>query len=443
MEGKKFNWWLVVVPVILLLAALIICLGNFVQKQIAPKAVLTSALSKAFAQLEDRFQGDPLLILADTYDPEGKYTADVELAAENEILGTVVYDMTVQTNSSAHQISAAGAAKTSGQTLDLSLYMDADFMAVASDGLVDGNYYGITYDTFASDLRKVPLLNFLINDNLLDKWDDSVQSIQAQISRSYTQPMKADISKEEMYKVLLGIAALPCEVGETSVVLNETAITCKKLDYQISGEQIGSLLSQLTSGTYSGDATVIVSFYLHEDTVVRIALSGAAGASVFQYSLDLGMNPSENPLTLQGSNGRSDFAITVTTQNSGDRYAEAWDIRKTAGGAAQNHSFAFDWNPQSGALELRTGTLREALSLNLSETEQGFRLATDDILQLIKAVDPESQITRKATPMACTMTVEKGSQITVPGYKNLDQWSMEDFLTLLGGIGSLIGIKID
>jgi len=38
--------------------------------------------------------------------------------------------------------------------------------------------------------------------------------------------------------------------------------------------------------------------------------------------------------------------------------------------------------------------------------------------------------------------VAKGSGFDTPGYKNLDQWSLQDLLALLGGIGGLLGLQI-
>ena len=40
------------------------------------------------------------------------------------------------------------------------------------------------------------------------------------------------------------------------------------------------------------------------------------------------------------------------------------------------------------------------------------------------------------------MTVRKGSAITTPKYKNLDEWSLDDLLVLLGSIGGLLARQI-
>ena len=41
----------------------------------------------------------------------------------------------------------------------------------------------------------------------------------------------------------------------------------------------------------------------------------------------------------------------------------------------------------------------------------------------------------------CIRDSRKGSAITTPKYKNLDEWSLDDLLVLLGSIGGLLGFK--
>lgn len=444
MEKRKFKLWLLVIPVLLILVILTAVFWDAILIHVAPKMVLTSALTKAFSQLEERFQDDPLLILARSIDPEGKYTADMALETEKEILGKVTYDMTVQTDGVSHQLFAKGLAKTADKTLNLSLYMDAGFMAVSSEDLVKGNYYGITYDTFASDLRKIPLLNLMVSDSLLSQWDASVQGIREQMNRTYALPKLPQTSQEDVRKLLLGIVAMPCEIEKCSVLLDGNAITCHKLEYRVSGKQVGELLSQATGGAYLEDTVVTASFYLYQKAIVKMMLSCEDGESAINYGISLGLNPTEDVLTLQGiesNNGQYDeFIANVTTQRGENSYAETWNIHKTAEGVDKKISFSFEWNPTSGAMVLKSGA--STVSLNLTETENGFRLVTDDLAQLMQIAMQNAQTSTKDSKVKCTMTVAKGSEIITPAYKNLDQWSLEDFLVLLGGIGSLFGINI-
>lgn len=443
MEPKKHRWWLLGILVALLLGFFVFTFWDAILIRVAPKMVLTTALNDLFFQMEQRFQDDPLLIVAGSLEPEGKYTIDVDLETEKELLGPVTYDMTLQTNGTAHQLCAEGNVSTSSKALDFSLYLDSDFMAVSSVDLVGGICYGITYDTFAADIRQIPLLNFLINDSLLQKWESSVQEIQEDMGRPYALPGLPETSPEDMRKTLMGIAVLPCKAQKCAISLSDITVTGYKLDFSVSGQQIKQILSGMTDGTDIGEGTAVVSFYLYENSVVKIGLLYEAEGSSLQYRLDLGQNPLENLLSLQGTqrkNGEDNkLAITVATQNEENQYTETWNIQK---GNDDPLFIAFAWNPLSGDMTLKTSVAAQPCLLNLSETENGFRMTTDDLLSLVYALSPNGQTTQKDEMVSCVMNVSRGSEIVTPAYKNLDQWSTEDFLVLLNGVGSLLGIGI-
>ena len=440
MERKKRQWWLLGILAVLLLGIVGFAFRDAILIRAAPKAVLTSALNDLFSQLEQRFQGDPLLIVAGSLDPEGKYTVDMELATEKELLGPVSYDMTLRTDGTAHQLFAEGTASTSSKAVDISLYLDTDFMAVSSEDLVKGQYYGITYDTFTADMRKIPLLNFLISDSLLTQWEASVREIQANMRRSYALPSLPETSDRDVRKALLGIAALPCKTQKCDIQLENSTVAGYQLVFSVSGQQMEQLLSII--GVETGGGAVVVSFYLLENAVVKISLQYETEEAVLQYSLDLGRDPLNDLLMLQGTqsvDGQYDeLAIAVATQRQENRYTETWNIQK----GSDTILIALDWNPLGGDMTLKTSASEEPCSLNLTKAEDGFRLVTEDLTHLVKAFSLDSQPVRKDAKITCDMTVSKGSEIAAPAYKNLDQWSMEDFLTLLNGVGSLLGIGI-
>ncbi len=437
-KGKRRYW----IPALALLLVLAVAFGCFAGRKIRAKSKLTSALNQVFSQLEERFRDDPLLIAAGCYNPEGKYTADMKAAVSQELLGTITYNMAVGADLKAHQVSAVGTAYTEKQAINLSLYLDPDFMAVSSDELVAGEYYGITYDTFASDIRKIPLLDFIINDTLLERWDASVQEIQEKISREYPRPQFPELHDKEIRKLLLGIAAMPCQLQKADIVMGENRLPCTELDYAIGGDQIGWVLSKLTGDMYESISDANFSFYLYENALVRFTLSGTAEETPFQYCFDLNLNPLHDPLTITGNHGTSQsLSVAVSTQSIENRYAESWDIHTISGGKEQDHSFAFDWDPRSGALSFRSRQLSSPLSLNFQKTENGLRLETEDLGFLMGRLLQEEEVHTSKT--SGVLTISKGSAIETPPYKNLDTWSMQDFLTLLAGIGSLIGIRLE
>lgn len=437
MKKQRSRWWVLAV---VLLVVLTILISLLVWDRFAPKAVLTGALSEAFSQLESRFFGSPLMLLTDVYDAEGKYTVDVALTDERDLLGTVTYDMTVQTSGIDHQLSATGTAATQGTTLDLSIYLDQDFIAVSSTSLSDGVYYGIAYDSFPEDLRKIPLLQLVISDDLINQWDSSLQRIQEHMSRNYLLP---DISRKDYQSLLLGVAALPCTREKSTVNLDGATLTCDKLDIITTAEQLGQLPSVIAEKGFSQEAAITASFYLYENSLIKASVSLEEGSAMTQFSLNLGTNPLEDPISLQSIQRANDqeetLFVQVNTQREENRYAETWDVKK----GSEDHSFAYEWNPKTGEMLLRSGNVSETVSLNLMETDEGLELTTDSLSKLLQAMSQEETAWDRASTLGgCAMTIKAGSQITTPGYKKLDQWAMEDFITLLSGIGSLFGIGI-
>ncbi len=441
MEKKKRRYWL---PALVLLLIMAVVFGGMAGRKLKAKTQLTAALRKAFSQLEERFQGDPLLILAEYYHPEGKYTANMEAVTNQEILGTITYDMTVSADLNAHQIRAEGIARTPKQSIDLSAYLDSSFMAVSSDELANGDYYGITYDTFASDLRKIPLLDFIVNDAVLDRWNDSIQEIQGWVCREYPQPKLPELNGQEIQKLLLGIAAMPCQIRSGDIMIGTERLTCDELDYTINAEQITGVLSRFMGEKYGAETSAYFSFYLYGDTLVRVSLTGTSGGAPFQYCFDLNQDPTRDPLTLTGSYGNAQsISVQVSTQSSESHYVESWEIHTIGEGIEKDHSFSFDWVPQNGAMIFRSNQLPAPVFFNFQKTEQGLRLETEDLISLFQLVNQAETISSNAAKAACVLTISKGADIETPGYKNLDQWSMQDFLTLLAGVGSLVGIRLE
>lgn len=439
MKKENRRYW---IPAVMILLVMAVVFGGAAGRKISAKSQLTSALSHVFSQLEERFRDDPLLIIAECYDPEGKYTVDLEAVTNQDMLGTITYNMTVGTDLKAHRFHGEGIAHTGKQDIDLSFYLDSDFMAASSDELVAGEYYGITYDTFSSDLRKIPLLDLIINDTLLVRWDNSVQKIQEQVCHEYSLPQIPEFNQGEMRKLLLGIAAMPCELRKVNISIGETVLSCTELDYIINMDQVAWLLSRLTGDADENNGTAHFSFFLYEDALVRFRFSGMAGETPFQYCFDLSLDPLNDPLTITGSNdANQSMSVTVSTQRSENQYAENWDIHTVAEGEERDRSFSFDWSPQSGALNFRSGKLPVPVALNLQKAQSGVRLETEDLLSLIRMMLQEEIVS--PSDVSAVMTVSRGSAIEAPAYKNLDQWSMQDFLTMLAGAGSLVGIRLE
>lgn len=412
----------------------------------APKAVLTASLTRVIDQLEDRFQDNPVRILWNALDSDGQYTAKVNMQTDNKLLGTVDYDMIIQTDLNAHRLHAAGSASTSHREIDLSLYMDTNYMAASSDGLVDGQYYGITYNSFPEDIRSIPLLRYMISDSLLNEWENSVNKIQEAMGREIKLPEIPKLEPDEIKALLFGCLALPCQTEETTFFLDDVIVNCKKMDYHLGGAEVGKVLSSLMNQSFGSDTSLVISFYLYEKSIVRIGLICKSGVQDFNLKIDLGRNPLENPLAIAYS-GRDPYTNTqiagvVDTRRAENFYSERWEINKEYNGDKSVFSCQYIWDANNGEMKLRLDDVAEEVSLDLRECEEGIYVATDDVIGLVRMMTKSDSIKVLGNDVDCSMIISDGSQINKPEYKNLNQWSVSDFLELMGGIGSLISINL-
>lgn len=425
---KIRKWWLPLLLVILLIAAAAVVFWDGIVMFIAPKPVLTAAITEAMSKLEERSQGSPIWILAKGYDEGGKNTTFLDLKTFDSILGEINYDMMVQTDLSDHQVSAEGMVSSGGNSLNLSVYLDREFAALTSEDLLKGGYYGITYETFADDIRSFPLLTFLIPTGTIASWESSVSSLQEYMNRTYQLPQIPEITEEDIQMLMLGILALKSRVTTEEIQVYGQALDCHKLTYSAAGTQVGEALGYLMNSDSLEDGEITASFYLYEKTLVKLELSGRAGDDSVRYDLTLGQDTATDDLSLvaiKDENGeRTQVSLLVSTKQAGDQYVETICVNDIA--------VSYDWNTVSGDMTLNLPG-KEAISLNLADAENGFRITTKDIAKILD-IDSKSAYD-------CKMTVSKGAEITTPNYKNMDKWSMDDFLILLTGVGSLIGVN--
>ena len=416
-KGKK--WLLALIPAILLLAAAL-----FWFLYLSPRMALSRAVSDALSQLEQRLTESPVPILVKGYDESGKNTTSLELTVSDG----VQYDMQVQTDMTANQILAQGTIRIEGKSLNLSAYLDREFAAIISEDLFKGGYYGITYDTFSSDVRSFPLLSRLIPSATLSKLDSSVEKLQAYMNRSRQVPWLPDVQQEDIRTLILGLLVLKSDVHRETLTVDGESLECLRFDYSATGEQAGTLLGYLmdTGGLTQGDITA--SFYLHDKTLLAVRCSGRAGENQATLRMELGQDAAQG-----------DVSIAFEKLENGEKSAFSYQIgARDADGAHTEtivfgtQSVSFDWQPETGDMVL-TLPEKAPISLNLTQTQDGFRIQTRDFASLIGINSQKG--------FDSTMTVRKGASITTPEYKNLDEWSLDDLLVLLGSIGGLLGFK--
>ncbi len=441
MKKQKMRWLLGFLLLVVFLTGGVWVYRDTLMLWIAPRAVLSRALSDALSALDERFQNHPLKLVMEEIDPEGKYTADVTLNTTNDILGSIQYAMTVHTNAADHQMLAEGMISSDRRNLDLNLYLDQQFMAVSSLDLVKGSYYGITYDSFDADIRKIPLLDFFVSDRIISQWDASVQSVKKAMSKNYVLPAFPDIQKEKLQLLLVGMMALPCDIEKTTVAVRDQYVECRLFSYSAAGKEVDSILAEMS---YPSGSKIDAKFYLLEKELIKVTVICSGGGRSTHITLDLSEDLSCGCIDMQITQSQSgvvnQYSITVDTKQTQPEYRESWIITDGEG----TIRISFSWDPSRQMLQLQRDDQVSA-SLQIQETESGLQMETKDLRQLM-AVFSESgrgQGMTSKNPMECKMMVKKGSDILTPPYRSPDQWSIEDFLILLEGLGSLIGIRVN
>lgn len=420
---KKMKWWmipLVILAVILLVLALF---WPTLKIYLAPKTVLTVALTDTYGALQQRMANSPVMLLSSALDLENGNTIDLELDTANDLLGSVRYDMTVQAQWKPRRILAQGQASTQGKQIDLSVFLDKDFAALSSASILQGNYYGLTYDTFAQDIRSNKLLSLVIGDTLLGDWESRVDGLEAIMEDSWEIPT---ISEDDLSSILVGILALKAEVEQEG--------SYYIISFKPTGAQIAAGMDYLHTQlpiSLDGDEEVEVSFWLYENAITKIDVD----TEELDLELHLGNNAATDDLMLRYENAGDTLAVTVRTSRDASHYRESITIS-----APETVTVDYSWDLTTGAVLLtRTadGT-EDSVSCNLSQTPEGFRLETADFEALMHLLLG----TGDSADSPCVLTVGQGNEFATPAYKNFADWSLDDMITLAGGVGSLFGFHI-
>lgn len=406
------------------------------------KMELSAAVSAACGELEQRLSGSPLALLRDFAEPNCKFTADAKLQQETAYFGPVAYDLTIQTDGGTHRLLAQGTADTGGTPLELAVYLDENFAAVSSEELVQGRFYGIAYDTFREDIRQIPFLELLVGDELMEDWDGALQSIRTSISRDYRIPQVPQIQWDTIKSSLQGLAAMPCKTEAADLPLNGAVYPCQKFSFQVSGPKAADAASFISGTTYSEGTVLSAEFYIYEKKLLKAELCSMAGEDTAQFQMEFGVSPSASPLKFSGSWEAGEevgaVEISLDTEPLDVGIRDSWVLQKTENGAKEAAAFSYDWDSDSGYLNLRLKGA-EPIAVTLSKTDRGLRVVSKDFAQLM---DQITQREGSGQQISCDLVLRTGSQISVPEYKKIDTWSLEDFYALVLGVGSLFGIRL-
>ena len=447
----KKKWWLIGV----VLTALLLSLCFFgVRLRIAPRLVLSRTLDKTVGQLVCRFEKSPVQLIGKALDSQGRQEVGLKLETESKHLGPVVYDMTVLTQLGPNRIQADGAVITGGKVLDIQLYLDENFAALASQGLLEGRYYGITYETFSRDLREGQLLTALLGDRILNDWEASLASLGEKMAVDLTLP---EFRAEDIRNLLYGVLTLKPEIGREEILLptvgdhNGFGVSFRATGTEISAaaepyrqQLTGPFLGWIDKMGQDPESQICVKFSLYKGKLIQILAQLDMAGEAYECLAYLGEDPGEKTISLgldaqTGSETRR-FSLMIRTEQDEACYEEVLHFVKTENGEAESTTVKYTWDLSSCdmVLDIRQDERKVEQRLNLTGEGETLTIRSQNIRPLLNFLLEQE----KVKPAICTLTVSPGGYVTVPEYRNLDQWSGEDLLTLLTGFGGLLGLKM-
>ena len=406
---------------------------------IAPKAVLTASLTDTVSQLKERFSSGPMPVLMRGLDPEGKNTIALQLEKDHPLLGQVQYDMDVQTEQNPRRILASGQASFWKTALSLSVYLDGQFAALSAPELLQGRYYGLSYDSFAEDIAQSSVLWLLVDEQKLRQWENTISQLQAVMNREYSVP---DLSQLDIQSVILGLMALDTEVDREVLSLRGENMNCAVVSIETNGKEILDGLEYLKAElpiSISPSDEITLSFWLHDGAVLKGEIEIDSDPQETEIAFLIGQNPYSDPLELLIQNAKGYSEVRIETESDEIQYRETVYIRKAWQNQPEALQLHYTWNRASGEMTLSV-TEDERNCENtfiLLPDEQGFSVQTQDFEGFMHMLIG----TEDTGNSSCAMTVKRGAEVSVPEYIPFAEWSMDDLLTLIGGLGNLFGLK--
>lgn len=408
---------------------------------IAPKMVLQSALRETVCELENRFDGHPLMVLAELLDEKGRYCADLELTFPDPLWGISQYRGDLQIDFSDHRIKTQGIVINEEDSHRFSVYLDREIAALQTDQMDNEKFYAVEYDSFSSDLKSIPLLSYFLENSLLSKWESGLGKVEELMGKTVPTPGRIQISPEMIEGVLKGILLLPCRVERSDCWLDSRYSSCK-ITYSLD-ERTKMLLERGGVRLNPELEEATVSFILYRNSLVQINAEAVVGSEVKECCFFLMEDATVGKAGLKYSVSRqgeaNEISVSLSSNRGKESLTESWDISWNADGRSNSIDLDYTWQSDSGKLFLKNAEGKGAFFV-MKTTDNGLLFSSDDFMSLPAIFDSEKNKS-SLLRMSGTVILRKGSPVAVPDYKPLKECSLEEFAGLLMVLAPVFGWK--
>lgn len=437
----KRKWYLLLIAGFLAVAAGLFCFRDSFLIRVFPRAVLTKAITASFDHLEERFADSPIHTLAGGLDPKLRQSVSMTLDTTTKLAGVVHYDLLVNTQTSPNRISAGGSVTYGGKTMDLALYLDEKCGAISSQNLTDGNFYGLTFASFSEDIRSFMLLRMLLGEEVLGQWDASVSDIAKWMNGSYALP---EWTVEDLRLALLGALALKPQVSAA----NDPH--CYIISFQLAGDQIGELSGQYRDqipdeilpavDALVRDGCVEIVFLLEKTSLSQITCTVQFTEERYCVQVTLA-DALDIQFIAEGPEGIERTNIVLLSESDQQTYRETITCSRTVNAVQSQWSAVYAWDLVTGDMDLNVTKdgKKHPIRLNLRGEGESFTIICQEFEKILNLFSGKENL----RTTICTLTVTPGGSVAgLSQYRNLSEWSLEDFYLLVTNFGGLIGLKM-
>jgi hypothetical protein len=292
------------------------------------------------------------------------------------------------------------------------------------------------------------MVALLLGEKKISEWEKSVEALKKNMSVDLQIP---EFTMEDIRSVLFGILALKPRVERVQVSLDGNAVTASAVRFSASGSEISAAAAEYLAqmpealGQYvkamgeDPDSGMEAVFLLHKDQVIRVDVTVRSGGKENTVSLEPGSDILDISFSRRDGSALRRQLITVKTTQSPSVYEESVRFVTVENGIWNQNDLQYVWDISSRELTLglNNGEKSATFRAHLERTEDQLTITSQDMRGILNLF-LKKPLER---PAICTMTVMPGAGVDRPEYRNLDQWSMDDMLALLDGIGGLLGLK--
>lgn len=432
---RKSRWHWVVYGMLLIFLVAFFLLRDGIFHQAAPKVMLSTAMEATFRQLNERFAQDPLYYLLTQQNADGKYRAELSLDLAGNTAKPIQTRAEIALDLLGNQASVRSTIRREDFTWNLNGYMDRDFLAVSAPEWIDDRYYGVHYDTFVEDIMSIPLLNLLIPDKVIYRWDQGIQSVQEIANRDYKQFVQPRWAAIDWNALPLALVSFPCLVEQRSFSQDGKHYDCQTLTYRFDGSQMKRLYPKAHC---SDDAKISASLYLYGKQWISLMVDHMEHGNLTQYAFYFGENPATDDLILERRDPEKTTRISVSTNNYTDRSMQMIQITE----GEKTSELCYTWMPETESWQVKNDQ-NVCADLKLMPNPSGFRLECDDFVQFLKLLRMDtSSLELREISVNGWISVANGSQMMAPTYTNIRDCTLEDVLKLAQNLGKYLGFQI-